>query len=339
MGNLGTREKYGMIALVVVVILFFIYLLGIRTLNNDYQNQINTRNELQARIEYLDALKENNDAARREIAQIRDNIIAEEDRFIPKLQTEVLEQYVVKTFEDNGCPYLVELDSIDVTFPVVVMPDGSSSEDNLLCKRISVTFSTTDGFNIPQYNRSNSIIEEGVPNYETFATLVEQMSTRTGAWNEEGAIGYDEFINALKEIEAEDPDAIKIAMIGATDDHGHILLSADIDFYSVTFLNRISTNTSNAPYAVWAGDTNIPTDAGFIGMPYVVTDENSGWYNVMIPEIPTTMPFATYYSPAVFNNLIAQNSLPVVLGLAEGDVVGGVTAAQQPDDDGGLVLD
>ncbi|MBO4637774.1 MAG: hypothetical protein J5685_11580 [Clostridiales bacterium] len=327
MGNLGTREKYGMIALVVVIILFFIYLLGIRTLNNDYQNQINQLNELQARVDYLDALKENNDAARVEIAQVRSNIISEEDRFIPQIHTEVLEQYVTKKFEDNGCPYLVSLNSADISFPVVVLPDGSTSEDSLVCKRISVTYSTTDGFNIPQYNRTNSIIEDGIPNYETLETLIEMMETRTGPWNEEGAIGYDEFINALKDIESEDPDAIKLYSISAVDSGGHMLLTAEIDFYSVTFLNRISTNSSNAPYAAWAGDTNISTDAGFIGMPYIVTDENSAWYHVMIPQISEDMPFATYYSSSVFNSLIAanENGLPGVLGLVGDDVVGGVT--------------
>lgn len=331
MGNLGKREQYYLMLLGIVVVVVLIYFFGIRNLGTKYDDLVNERTRLEEQLAYYEALKTQNAETQAQIDQLKTEISNEEERFLPYICSEAIEQYVLKTFENAGCPYLVNVTTSDEVPAVVTLPNGNSATDRLLDKRVTVQYCTTDGYNIPEYNRSTTVISNGVIDEEAFNAYLDEMYWH-GA---DSRVGYSEFISALKTLESENPDCIKVHSISISSEGGYILLNAEIDFYSVTFNNRVSEPDTGAPYVTWAGDTNINTDGGFIGYPFIVEDPNSDWFMIMMTDADATSgsrPFATYYSNAIFQNDVHAQGLESVLDL---DGVGGgeVPADEVPADE------
>ena len=324
MGNLGAREKYGLMLLGVVAVVFVIYFFGIRNLDARYDELVAERTELQAQLDYYESLKAQNDETQAQIEQLKTEIAEVEGTFLPYICAESIEQYVLKTFEDAGCPYLVSVAAEDMTGDVVKLPDGSPASDSLLIKRITVQYSTTDGFNIPNYNRSTTVVFDGAIDEGLVQEYLDQMF-----WHGADSIeGYDEFISALKTIESADPNCVKVNSIKISCEGGYILMTAQIDFYSATFNDRVSEPDDSAPYVTWNGSTNINTAGGFIGRPFLIEDPNSEWYMIIMTDEEATSgerPFSTYYSNAIFEELVNTNGLATVLeaeGLNPGDGAG-----------------
>lgn len=331
--NLGAREKYGIAVVILLIALLLVYIFGIRGSQKRNDELKAQRAELQAQLDYYDALKNENEETRAAIDAVEDNISEEEQKFIPAIKTESIEQYILGVFESNGCPYLVSVDSEDIESDKITMPDGSVATDSLMIKRITVKYSTTDGFNIPQYNLQNSVIVDGVADQGLWDANLEEMY-----WHGADSItGYPQFINALKEIEDIAPTCVKINKIATEHGYGFLYMIAEIDFFSATFLDRVSEPDTSAPYAHWTGATGVATDAGFIGYPFIVEDPNSAWFNVLMSDEDAgnpERPFSTYYSAAIFEEMVTNDGLALTLGLDEG---GGVTRGNddngdQPDD-------
>lgn len=316
MGNLGQRERYYLMLLGIVVVVFIIYFFGIRNLGFKYDSLVAERQQLQAQLDYYEALKTQNDATQAQINELKNSIATEEARFLPFICTEALEQYVLSTFEGAGCPYLVSAGISDVAAESVALPDGTISRESLVIKRVSVQYSTTDGFNIPEYNRNISVIHDGVVDEEALNALLEEMY-----WHGSASItGYNEFWSALEELESVNPDCIKINSVSVSSEGGYMLLSADVDFYSATFSGRVSTPDTSAPYVTWAGVTNIDTAGGFIGHPFVIEDPNSQWFNTMLTDseaLAGNRPFATYYSASIFEQEVNARGLEEVLEIGD----------------------
>ncbi|MCQ2516502.1 MAG: DUF3450 domain-containing protein [Saccharofermentans sp.] len=315
MGNLGAREKYGFMLLGVVVLVFLIYFFGIRSAQASYDSLVAQRNELSARLQYYEQLKNQNASAETAINALNQDISSIEATFLPALNAESLEQYVLSVFEENGCPYLVNVSLEAVGADSVTLPDGSPARDSILINRISVQYSSTDGYNIPQYNQSDSVNNNGDLDEELLNTLLDGM-----VWHGTSGIkGYDEFIASLAAIESENPDCVKVHSVHVEDEAGYLLMSAEIDFYSVTFTNRVSTPNLSAPYVTFAG-APVDTDGGFIGMPFIVDNQNSAWYNVSLTDadaLAGTRPFATYYSNVIFTDAVASQGLLGVLDVGD----------------------
>ena len=322
MGNIGQREKYYLMLLGIVLVVVLIYFFGIRNLGYKHEDLVNERTRLEEQLAYYEALKTQNAETQAQIDQLRTQISDEESRFLPFICSEAIEQYVLKTFEDAGCPYLVSVKTEDIVPAAVTLPSGGAASDSLLTNRVTVQYCTTDGYNIPEYNRSTTVISNGVIDEAAFNAYLDEMYWH-GA---DSRVGYDEFLDALATLESENPDCIKINSISIESEAGYILLNASIDFYSVTFYDRVSEPDTNAPYVTWAGATNINTDGGFIGYPFVVEDPNSDWFMVMMTDGDATAgqrPFATYYSNAIFQNEVLANGLANVLdldGLGGGEI-------------------
>ena len=322
MGNIGQREKYYLMLLGIVVVVVLIYFFGIRTLGEKHVDLVNERTQLEEQLAYYEALKTQNAETQAQIDQLKTQISDEESRFLPFICSEAIEQYVLKTFEDAGCPYLVSVSAEDVVPSTVTLPNGTAATDTLIAKRITVQYCTTDGYNIPEYNRSTTVISNGIIDEEAFNAYLDEMYWH-GA---DSRVGYAEFLNALATLESENPDCIKINSISIESEGGYILLNASIDFYSATFYERVSEPDTNAPYVTWAGATNINTAGGFIGYPFIVEDPNSDWFMIMMTDADATSgqrPFATYYSNAIFRNEVNTNGLASVLdidGVGGGDI-------------------
>lgn len=322
MGNLGKRERYYLMLLGIVVVVLLIYYFGIRNLGIKHDELVATRSQLQAQLDYYEALKTQNDEALAQINQLKNDISDVEGRFLPYITSEAIEQYVLKTFEDAGCPYLVSVTAEDVSMPTVTLPDGTTATDRLVVKRISVQYSTTDGFNIAEYNRSTSVVDHGEIDEEAWNAYLDEMYWHGSA----SIVGYQEFLDALATIEAENEDCIKINKIGVQAEGGYTLLSAEIDFYSATFNNRVSEPNMNAPYITWAGDSSFDTAGGFVGRPFVIDNPASEWFGVLMSDSEAqegNRPFSTYYSDAIFEASVST------IGLAETLEIGDTTVPDE----------
>ena len=317
MGNLGKREQYYLMLLGIVVAVLLIYYFGIRTLVNRHDELLVERDQLQAQLDYYEALKTQNDEALAQINELKSQISEVEGGFLPFISSESIEQYILKTFENAGCPYLVSVTAEDVTVPAITLPDGEAAVDRLVAQRFTVQYSTTDGFNVPDYNRNNTVIVDGALDEAALDALLAEMY-----WHGSDAIeGYDGFVDALETIEAADPDCIKINSISITSEAGYILMTAQIDFYSATFFDRVSEPDTDAPYITWNGPTSINCEAGIIGRPFVIDNPASEWFNIMMTDDAATdgdRPFSTYYSDAIFRDAVEAAGLASVLEIEPG---------------------
>ena len=124
MNNLTAREKGFMYVITLLIIVVLGYFFGIRTLNNKYDEYRAELQSLQERKAYLDQLRENNASMASEIEILKSSCSEIELSFIDRLETECIEQYVLKTFEDAGCPFLTNVTATDVGMGAVSYPDG-----------------------------------------------------------------------------------------------------------------------------------------------------------------------------------------------------------------------
>ena len=299
MNNLTAREKGFMYVITLLIIVVLGYFFGVRTLNNKYEEYKQQLAALEQRKAYLDQLRANNATMEAEIKLLKEECEKLELSFIDKIETETIEQYVLKTFETEGCPFLTSVVTTDVGMSAATYPDGTKSPDSLVCLQLDVTYVTTDGYTVTQYNRNPDFTPGAeTPAVETAQAMKDQMGKGDFAERR----GYNEFLSAVKKINAENPDCIKVNSIHAKETNGYMTLQASISFYGTNLKNRLSVDDSKAPYTNWSGSTNINTEGGFIGFPYLCDNEKSLWYGVenLNAKPDSDKPFASYWANYLF---------------------------------------
>ncbi|MBR4947112.1 MAG: hypothetical protein IKZ29_00960 [Clostridiales bacterium] len=312
MGNLTAREKAFMYAITLLIIIVLGYFFGIRTLNDKYDQYKAELQELKERQAYLDMLRANNENMRTEIDDLNEQCSELEMSFIDKLETEVIQQYVLSTFEKAGCPYLVGITSSDVGMATVSYPDGTASPDSLVCMQVVVVYSSTDGYTVTQYNRTPDFTASD----EEVEKTLEELMDKFGKDEYAERRGYYEFLDALKKLNSDNPQCIKVDTIKVEEGNGAMKLTAAINFYGVILNNRISVDNRTDPYTSWSGHKNVDTSGGFIGFPYVCDYKDSLWYGLVNHSIEegADKPFAPYWAVAIFNEqLKAAGDLKTLL--------------------------
>ncbi len=244
-------------------------------------------------------LRTNNENMRTEIDTLNASCSELEMSFIDKLETEVIQQYVLSTFEKAGCPYLIGITSADIGMATVSYPDGTSSPDSLVCMQVVVEYSSTDGYTVTQYNRTPDFTGSD----EEVAETLNELMDKFGKDEYAERVGYYEFLKALKQINSENPKCIKVDTIKVEDNNGFLTLTAAINFYGVNLNNRISVDDRTDPYTSWSGHKNVDTSGGFIGYPYICDYKDSLWYGLENSNIEenANKPFAPYWAIAIFN--------------------------------------
>lgn len=299
MNNLTAREKGFMYVITLLIIVVLGYFFGIRTLNNKYEDYKKQLAALEQRKAHLDQIRANNASMETEIQVLVEANKELELSFIDKLESEVIQQYILETFESEGCPYLTSITAIDTGMPTITYPDGTNSPDGLACLKVNVKYVTTDGYTVPGYNRTPDFTAEATDAVNTALKMKTQMGDPEFA----AKTGYDQFISAVKKINAANTSCIKVNSVEVIQVNGYMELLAEISFYGTSLRNRLSVDNSTDPYTKWDGKTDTNTDGGFIGFGYICDNKDSLWYGVENRSIDAKAhkPFATYWANYLFN--------------------------------------
>ena len=334
MGNLGQREKYGLGLVAILIVAFIIYFAGIRNLQSQKGELEAQRAELQTRVDYLQKywhfVKVMGRSASHvalecaletqpNICLISEEIKELEQTFIPKLNTESIEQFVLKTFSDNNCNYLNKIDSSVIIPDSVMLPDGTRSADTLQVLRVEVQYATSDGFNFSQYNMTPDYMRDP----ELVLDLIdEQDKGNAPTYPYDSTLPLTDYLNFIAGVKAiektgvikdgEPSTCVKVNSVTMESEGGYMIITAQIDFYSVILTDRVSEPDLSAPYVTWSGDkpSTIP-NSGILGRRFLFTpaDGDCDWVDILMVDGDAThqqRPFAAYWSNALFDSLVAN---------------------------------
>jgi len=201
--------------------------------------------------------------------ELKINVSTIEDSLLPELDNEVIVEHLANIFVDHGLQYITEITSDPIITDNLLLSDGSYSQNSVQWVRINLKISGTDG-----------VTEGGIP-----------------------AVGYEEFIEAVKEIEDENPTTIHISSISMEDsDYGFQYFLISVDVFAFNLPNRISSFDATEPYIVW--DRELAEAGGIFGIPYAdVQDSLDGAIYFK--------PFATVQAADVTNSGTTEVTLPI----------------------------
>jgi len=164
---------------------------------------------------------------------LKSNVAKIESSLLPELDTEVLSEHFAAIVEKNGLHFITDISCDPVVTEQLQLADGTYSSDIVQWVRINMSISGTDG-----------ITEGGIP-----------------------AVGYDDFMAAVKEIEAVKPDSIHVSKIAMEDKgQGFQTFNLSVDVCAFKLHDRVSAIDPNEPYITWTRDP--VAIGGIFGVPY-----------------------------------------------------------------------
>lgn len=327
--NATAKEKLLVVGVAVALLVLGIYWFGIKKQNEKYVDLVSQRSVLEAKERELDALKESNQNTTNQIAELNGSISDLEKTFLPELNNECINNYLLNVMEKEGSPYLSNIEDSTVVCDDVYLPDGTVSTDKIVCHRFKLEYAATDGYCVPQYNETPKI---KLYNFEDRKAMLETTlkmgNTEVYPYN----AGYSEFIAALKKLEELNPDCVKLHSVSMEAVRGFNMLVAEIDFYALDSYNRVSDATSNLEYVNWNGNTDVQVGHGIIGQPLYVSDVESAWYGCGYAGDLSGVedrPFAAYYSIGMFYYLVDNQGLFMIDPEMDQGAIDAIVASNQ----------
>lgn len=185
--------------------------------------------------------------------QLEEEISVVEQNLLPYLKAEVITEHIVNILEKSGLKFVTNISALkpEASEDTVSRPDGTESQISTNSLELKIEVSGTDGYT-----------DGGIP-----------------------YIGYDQFIRAVKDIEDEHPQAIRIRSIEMEDTQkGFQKFFITINVYSFNIPTPVSTYDATQKYINWYR-SEVPL-GGLIGIPYAmcVKPEEGSLYR----------PFASY---------------------------------------------
>ncbi|MBO4650368.1 MAG: hypothetical protein IK109_04295 [Clostridiales bacterium] len=290
MKNSGGKDTF-LLFLVLILALGAVCYLCIIKKNLD---KLNTVKEELSQVEQEKAMNdaiiqqaEQLDAQREEL---KNQLQTLENKLLPELYTSAIQRKLFKHFEDAGIPFIVEVSNTPLEYELVNMTDGKVSPNRVMSSRYTIRVSGTDGWLITH----DEEIERGI-DYRVFYNQLSIPLGDTNTVNPDAQalgltsaneirsntyVGYDEFVAAIKAIQADAPDYVKIASIQVEDmGQGFCEFSAAVDVFAYDLIDRISAAPTNMNYMTWVGAENIAT-GGIVGLPSYFVVTNPDLYNV-----------------------------------------------------------
>ena len=234
--------------------------------------------------------------------ELKKQIQALEVKLLPTLDTSAIQRKLYKHFEDAGIPFIVEVSNTPATYETVTT-NGTTSPNRVKTSDYTVKVSGTDGWllthdegdDIPYmvfYNQLGIAVGD--------ETTVNEEAKKIGYDNANQIqtstyVGYDEFVAALKKIQADAPDYVKISEITIEDTkQGFCYFSATVSVFSYELVDRISVAPTDMNYMKWEGAEQIAT-GGIVGLPTYFVVINPSIYKVS-PSSPLYGHFISFAS-------------------------------------------
>ena len=258
---------------------------------NDVKDELRTVEQEKARndaiIQQAQQLDQEKEALKAQLQSL-------ETKLLPELITGSIQRKLFKNFEDAKIPFIVEVSNTPLAYDTVIKTDGKISDNRVKSSRYTFKVSGTDGFLLTHDEVGDGKVPVDIP-YTVFYSQYQMRNADPNAANPEAQkygynsandiktktyVGYDEFVAALKKIETDAPDYVKIAEIGIEDTkQGYCTYTAAVDVYAYELIDRISPAPTNMLYQSWVGAENIAT-GGLVGLPSYFVVINPEFYKV-----------------------------------------------------------
>lgn len=320
MNNLSVRERAMIYAVLLLLIGGLVFVFGIRPLNSKYDDLVAQKEAKEAEKRQLDALKQSNNETEKRIKDLEEKCKNIESSFIAEVRTENIIDYFQKTLQEAGVPFLVEISTESVATEEIKLPDGTVSNDSLLCTRLTAKYSTTDGRTVEAagvIQGEDGTVLGHIQDPVTGQIIKEkenEVKANTNKPNPENpnGYGYEQIIEAVKKISKANEKCVKISNVVDTAKIGFHEVTVSVDFYGAILNERLSEPTDKSPYAVWAGNTSPNFEGGILGSPYHVENELSMWNGYFLGDKEVSnfgyRPFANYLSDAIITKMIKDGN-------------------------------
>ena len=289
MKNSGGRDTFLLFIVLILVLGAVCYLCVIK-------KNFDRLNEVKDELKVVEAEKAKNDAiiqqaqeldAERE--RLKTEIQSLETKMLPSLDTSAIQRKLYKHFEDAGIPFYVEVENTIPVYDTVTMANGVTSPNRVKSSTYTIQVSGTDGWllthdegdDIPYQVFYNQL---GIP-FDDDGTTVNKEAQKIGYDNANEIktstyVGYDQFVEAIKAIQADAPDYVKITDIQIEDTkQGFCYYKASVDVFSYELVDRISVAPTDMEYMKWVGAEQIAT-GGLVGLPSYFVVINPDAYKV-----------------------------------------------------------
>lgn len=231
--KLSKRETFMIIGLLFVVLIAGFWFVILSPANDSLT-------ATQAEYDTIKAEDDVNQGIIDSVALLTDNrntleasVVKIENTLLPELYNEVIAEHLANIFEANGLKFITEISCDPLVTDQLLLSDNTYSTSTVQWVRVNMRISGTDG-----------VTDGGIP-----------------------AVGYTEFIAAVKKIEAENPDTIHVASISMEDtSEGFQYFKISVDVFAFNLPNRIETYDPTAPYITW--DREPAATGGLFGVPY-----------------------------------------------------------------------
>ncbi len=292
MKNSGSKDTF-LLFLVLVLALGAVCYLCVIKKNLDKLNTV--RDEL-SQVEQEKAM---NDAIIKQAEQLdeqreelKNQLQTLENKLLPELYTSSIQRKLFKHFEDANIPFIVEVSNTPLEYELVNMTDGKVSNNRVISSRYTIKVSGTDGWLITHDEEE----AQGIDYHVFYNQLQIPLGDKNTANPYAAAlgvtsadeiisttyVGYDEFVKAIKGIQADAPDYVKIVSIEIEDiGQGFCEYTAAVDVFAYDLIDRISAAPTKMPYLDWVGAENIAT-GGIVGLPSYFVVTNPDMYHVPV---------------------------------------------------------
>ena len=199
-----------------------------------------------------------------------------EQRLLPVIETQVIAQKIQDKFIQHGIPFITLISTETPVEDRVLEPDGVTVSDNLLRSvRFNFQVCGTDG-------RNMSILDIGTEPTVIAADPAVEGSEEVIAYK---IVGYDEFMNAVKDVEDDLPDSVKLKVISLEDTgEGFMYYNLTVVVYAYDLPDRISEPVMEGDYITWTGaPVNNIVKEGLVGIPYDMVPESTRDDNLYRP--------------------------------------------------------
>lgn len=211
-----------------------------------------------------------------------------EVKILPELDTSSIQRKLYKHFSDAKIPFIVEVSNTPISYETVSNADGAPSANKIKTSSYKVKVSGTDGW-LLTHDEGDDIPYQvfyqqlGIPFDDENTVNPEAEKIGYKSANEiktSTYVGYDEFVEALKSIQADAPDYVKISDIEIEDTkQGFCYFTATVNVYAYDLVDRISVAPTDMNYMKWVGAEQIVT-GGLVGLPSYFVMINPSAYKV-----------------------------------------------------------